>query len=129
MLIYPEFPPNRRQDPKRQAEWRVYQAFDESDRDGHALYELKVGRHAPEVDFFALIQDKVVVCMQVKGGQYRVEGRQLVLGDRRRPRIHSLPHETHVGLGHGRSRLPQGKARTENLHGRRPAAAGHGTGS
>ena len=73
MLIYPEFPPNRRQDPKRQAEWRVYQAFDESDRDGHALYELKVGRRAPEVDFFALIQDKVVVCMQVKGGQYRVE--------------------------------------------------------
>ena len=72
MLIYPEFPPNRRQDPKRQAEWRVYQAFDESDRDGHALYELKVGRHAPEVDFFALIQDKVVVCMQVKGGQYRI---------------------------------------------------------
>ena len=67
MLIYPEFPPNRKRDPKRQAEWRVYQAFDESDRDGHALYELKVGRHAPEVDFFALIQDKVVVCMQVKG--------------------------------------------------------------
>ena len=72
MLIYPEFPPNRKRDPKRQAEWRVYQAFDESDRDGHALYELKVGRHAPEVDFFALIQDKVVVCMQVKGGQYRI---------------------------------------------------------
>ena len=74
MLIYPEFPPNRRQDPKRHAEWLVYQAFEESDRDGHALYELKVNRRAPEVDFFALIQDKVVVCMQVKGGQYRVEG-------------------------------------------------------
>ena len=72
MLIYPEFPPNRKQDPKRHAEWRVYQAFEDSNRDGHALYELKVGRHAPEVDFFALIQDKAVVCMQVKGGQYRV---------------------------------------------------------
>ena len=72
MLIYPEFPPNRRQDPKRHAEWLVYQAFEDSDRDGHALYELKVNRRAPEVDFFALIQDKVVVCMQVKGGQYRV---------------------------------------------------------
>ena len=72
MLIYPEFPPNRKQDPKRHAEWLVYQAFEDSDRDGHALYELKVNRRAPEVDFFALIQDKAVVCMQVKGGQYRV---------------------------------------------------------
>ena len=43
MLIYPEFPPNRKRDPKRQAEWRVYQAFDESDETATPSTNLRWG--------------------------------------------------------------------------------------
>ena len=128
MLIYPEFPPNRKQDPKRHAEWLVYQAFEDSDRDGHALYELKVNRRAPEVDFFALIQDKAVVCMQVKGGQYRVIDGDWHLetddGLEYTPCPMKLTWDSAMAV---RDFLKE-KLGTENLHGRRPAAAGHGTG-
>ena len=72
MLIHNEFPRNRQRDPKRRAEWRTYRSLEETDRDGHVLYEVKVGQHAPEVDFFVIIQDKAVVCIQVKGGRYRI---------------------------------------------------------
>ena len=74
MLFHNEFPPNRVRDPKRHAEWRTYRSLDETLREGHAIYEVKVSRTAPEVDFFVIIQDKAVVCMQVKGGEYRIIG-------------------------------------------------------
>ena len=74
MLIQPAFPPNRLRDPKRKAERRVYREFEESERDGGVLYELKVSKNAPEVDFFAIITGEAVVCLQVKGGQYRIQG-------------------------------------------------------
>ncbi len=74
MLFHNEFPPNRVRDPKRRAEWRVYRSLDETLREGHVAYEVKVSRTAPEVDFFVIIQDKAVVCMQVKGGDYRIIG-------------------------------------------------------
>ena len=74
MLFHNKFPENRQRNPKRRAEWRVYRSLNETLRDGHVIYEAKVSRTAPEVDFFVIIQNAAVVCMQVKGGDHRIIG-------------------------------------------------------
>lgn len=70
--IYPEFPPHRREDPKRRAELKVYQAIEQSPRPGCALYELKTSRHTPELDFSLLAEDIGVAGLQVKGGPHQM---------------------------------------------------------
>ena len=72
MRIDPEFPPHRRQDPKRRAELAVYEAIAASPRPGRALYEIKTAPTVPELDFTVLLEDFGIVGMQVKGGPHRM---------------------------------------------------------
>ena len=74
MKIQPEFPPHRRQDPRRGAEAGVYDQLARSGHPGHVLYELKATPEAPELDFVIWLQDRGRFGLQVKGGQYSVDG-------------------------------------------------------
>ena len=59
MIVTPEFPEHRLQDPRRQAEWRVYQEIAGSQAPGRALYEMRAGLHVPQLDFGIWLQDLV----------------------------------------------------------------------
>ena len=74
MRITPPFPEDRRQDPLRQAELRVYEQLMQSTIAGHALYEAKANRHCRELDFLVILEDTARIGIEVKGGQYRIEG-------------------------------------------------------
>ena len=73
MRIQPEFPEYHHNDPKRQAELRVYQEIANSQIPGQALYGVKASRHSPEVDFAIWIEDVACFAIEVKGGTYWVE--------------------------------------------------------
>ena len=73
MNIYPEFPANRLNNPKRQAELSVYRQLEASDAAGAAIYEARPHRSCPEVDFVIWLEGVARIAMQVKGGQYRTE--------------------------------------------------------
>ena len=73
MRIQPEFPEYHHNDPKRQAELRVYQEIANSQRPGQALYGVKAARHSPEVDFVVWIEDVACFAIEVKGGNFWVE--------------------------------------------------------
>ena len=73
MRIQPEFPEYHHNDPKRQAELRVYQELANSQRPGQALYGVKAARHSPEVDFVVWVEDVACFAIEVKGGSYSVE--------------------------------------------------------
>ena len=73
MNIQPQFPPHRRQDPRRRAEAIVYDQLARSGLPGHALYELKPLPEAPELDFAVWLQDRGRFGAQVKGGPYSVD--------------------------------------------------------
>ena len=73
MRIQPEFPEYHHNDPKRQAELRVYQELANSQRPGQALYGVKAARHSPEVDFVVWIEDVACFALEVKGGNFWVE--------------------------------------------------------
>ena len=76
MFIHPEFPDDRRGDPKRQAELHVYEQLAHSRLPGVVLYEARAARNAPEVDFGIWIQDRARIALEVKGGWYaRRQGR------------------------------------------------------
>ena len=60
MIVTPEFPEHRLQDPRRQAEWRVYQEI--------------AGLHAPQLDFGIWLQDVAHYGLQVKGGETATAG-------------------------------------------------------
>ena len=60
MIVTPEFPEHRLQDPRRQAEWRVYQEI--------------AGLHAPQLDFGTWLQDVAHYGLQVKGGETATAG-------------------------------------------------------
>ena len=72
MRTDPEFPPHRRQDPKRRAELAVYEEIEKSPRPGRALYEIKTSSTVPELDFTILVADIGVAGLQVKGGQHQM---------------------------------------------------------
>ncbi len=74
MIVTPEFPEHRLQDPRRQAEWRVYQEIAGSQAPGRALYEMRAGLHAPQLDFGIWLQDVAHYGLQVKGGENATEG-------------------------------------------------------
>ena len=74
MNIQPQFPPHRRQDPKRNSEAVVYDQLAQCGLPGHAIYELKATPEAPELDFFAWFEDRARIGGQVKGGPYSVDG-------------------------------------------------------
>ena len=73
MRIQPEFPEYHHNDPKRQAELRVYQEIANSQIPGQALYGVKAARHSPEVDFVVWVEDVACFAIEVKGGSYSVE--------------------------------------------------------
>ena len=73
MEIHPEFPENRLNDPKRQAELAVYLELQAAEAAGEAIYEARPNRSCKEVDFAIWLQDVARIAMQVKGGQYRIE--------------------------------------------------------
>ena len=69
MNMQPQFPPHRRQDPKRNSEAMVY---DQSARNGHAgqaLDELMAAPEAPELDFCAWLEGLGWFDLEVKGGR------------------------------------------------------------
>ena len=75
MQLYPErFPQERRADPMRRAEARVFDAISASPRPGFAYYEWKRGQDSPEIDFALWLQDEGRFGLQVKGGLYSLEG-------------------------------------------------------
>ena len=74
MIVTPEFPEHRLQDPRRQAEWRVYQEIAGSQAPGRALYEMRAGLHVPQLDFGIWLQDVAHYGVQVKGGENATEG-------------------------------------------------------
>ena len=67
------FPDYRLDDPKRQAEWRVYQEIAGSETPGLALYEVRASLHSPEVDFLVWVEGVACFAIEVKGGQHFVE--------------------------------------------------------
>ena len=75
MQVYPErFPQERRADPMRRAEARVFDAIGASLRPGFAYYEWKRNHDSPELDFAIWIEGEGRFGLQVKGGLYSVEG-------------------------------------------------------
>ena len=71
MHMYPrDFPPDRRRDPKRRAERRIYEALAGSDRRGFVYYEWRKGYEQIELDFAVWIEGLGRFALQVKGGQY-----------------------------------------------------------
>ena len=74
MIVTPEFPEHRLQDPRRQAEWRVYQEIAGSQAPGRSLYEMRAGLHVPQLDFGIWLQDVAHYGLQVKGGENATEG-------------------------------------------------------
>ena len=72
MRIDPPFPESRRQDPARQAEWRVYQRLERSDLAGRALYEVQIGQRSRELDFLVFLEQAGRIGIEVKGGWYRL---------------------------------------------------------
>ena len=72
MRIDPTFPESRRQDPARQAEWRVYRRLERSDLAGRALYEVQIGLRNRGLDFLVFLEQAGRIGIEVKGGSYRL---------------------------------------------------------
>ena len=70
------FPKDYLNDPKRQAEHRVYRQLAESDLPGLFIFEWKLDKNSAEVDFVVWIRGVGTFVIQVKGGcyQYRRDG-------------------------------------------------------
>ena len=74
MITQPEqFPPDRRADPRRRAEARVFDAIQSSDRSGLAIYEWQRNPGSPQLDFAIWTQGGGRFGLQVKGGQLSLE--------------------------------------------------------
>ena len=74
MIITPEqFPIERRNDPKRQAEAAVYDALAESDTSGHAIYEWGAPGRRHHTDFATWCENVGRFAIEVKGGQYSLD--------------------------------------------------------
>ena len=78
----PEFPEQRRQDPKRRAEARVFDALQRLDLDGHGIYEFRFREGGAQLDFALWVTGLGRFALQVKGGSYRMdsEGRWYLSG-------------------------------------------------
>ncbi len=69
----PEFPAHRRQDPKRGAEARVFDALQGLGLDGHGLYEFRYRMEGQQVDYALWVHDTARFAVQVKGGRYEMD--------------------------------------------------------
>ena len=71
MKMHPkEFPSNRRGDPKRRAEFRVFEALAVDTSQGFVHYEWRKGYERVELDFAVWIEGLGRFAIQVKGGHY-----------------------------------------------------------
>ena len=68
-----QFPPDRRADPRRLAEARVFDAIQSSDRPGLAIYEWQRNPGSPQLDFAIWTQGGGRFGLQVKGGQISLD--------------------------------------------------------
>ena len=71
MQTHPEmFPPDRRTDPKRRAEARVFDEIQRSPLPGFAHYEWQRDHRSPQLDFAVWLPEVGRFGLQVKGGHY-----------------------------------------------------------
>ena len=68
-----EFPEHRRQDPKRGAEGRVFDALQNLALEGHGLYEFRYRKGGKQVDYPVWAHDMGRFAIQVKGGLYEMD--------------------------------------------------------
>ena len=74
ILMQPgEFPERRRQDPKRRAEARVFDALKELELPGRCLYEFRWREHGIQVDLALWLTQLGRFAGQVKGGRYALD--------------------------------------------------------
>ena len=73
MKISPEFPDDRRRDPMRRAELRVYRQLEGSEVPGRALYQVRASRRDRELDFLVFLDGLARIGIEVKGGSYRLK--------------------------------------------------------
>ena len=69
----PEFPEQRRQDPKRRAEARVFDALLRLDLEGYGLYEYRFRKDGRQVDNPLWVPELGRFAVQVKGGTYEAD--------------------------------------------------------
>ena len=72
-MMLEQFQEQRRQDPKRGAEARVFDALQNLDLDGHGLYEYRYRREGKQVDYPLWIHSMARFAVQVKGGKYEMD--------------------------------------------------------
>ena len=68
-----DFPEQRRLDPKRAAEARVFDTLQSLDLTGHGLYEFRYRREGRQLDFALWLDMLGRLAIQVKGGQYSLD--------------------------------------------------------
>ena len=74
MLTQPEqFPPDRRADPRRRAEARVFDAIRASNQPGFAIYEWQRNPWSTQLDFAIWTQGGGRLGLQLKGGTYSLK--------------------------------------------------------
>ena len=128
MIVTPEFPEHRLQDPRRQAEWRVYQEIAGSQAPGRALYEMRAGLYVPQLDFGIWLQGVAHYGLQVKGGENAAEGGEWRLHSANGPGDHSLSHRPDLRCGDRHPGHHQGTVAPEGLHIPGPLLPRHGPG-
>ena len=79
MKINPKFPPSRLTEPTRRAERDIYQAVEASPIPGRTLYEVKVTRHAAQVDLVVWAEAVATFGVGLKGGLYEIHDGELCL--------------------------------------------------
>ena len=68
-----EFPEHRRNDPKRRAEAKVFDAFQTLDLDGYGLYEFRGRRGGMQVDYALWLNGLGRLAGSVKGGHFLLD--------------------------------------------------------
>ena len=91
MFLLPEFPENRKADPKRQGELRVYNKLAQSGVTGLAIYGGKASPEGPEVDFALWLQKEGRFSMEVKASRYTFEDGRWVLHSVNGPEVVDSP--------------------------------------
>ena len=79
MKIQPAFPPSRLTEPTRRAERDIYTAIEASPIPGRTLYEVKVTRHAAQVDLVVWAESVATFAAGLKGGTYEIHDGELCL--------------------------------------------------
>ena len=128
MIVTPEFPEHRLQDPRRQAEWRVYQEIAVSQAPGRALYEMRAGLYVPQLDFGIWLQDVAHYGLQVKGGENATEGGEWRLHSANGPETIPSPIAQTFDAAIAIRDIIKGPVKPEGLHIPGPLLPRHGPG-